>query len=210
MIVNGPCALAEVASVPWKNGRGTTRTLACSPEGSGLDDFVWRISLAHIDSDAEFSPFPGVDRTILLWQGNGVRLQLAGAPDHALTNLYEPFQFSGEAHVQAALVDGPTVDLNLMVRRGLARGRLERCDGERELQEPCDDLVILCASGALQIVTNALTLLLRGGEYVHLHAVEERVRLVPEDTGAVYLLTTILAADGGSGFPQSKRESSGG
>ena len=33
---------------PWKNGGGTTREVAVSPEGAGLDDFAWRISLAAL------------------------------------------------------------------------------------------------------------------------------------------------------------------
>ena len=52
---------ADYKLMLWKNGRGTTRELAVSPADSALDGklFAWRVSIADVESDCEFSPFPG-------------------------------------------------------------------------------------------------------------------------------------------------------
>eukprot|EP01042_Synura_sphagnicola_P007286 gene7286-9332_t len=34
--------------MPWKNGGGTTTEMAVAPEGASLNDFDWRISMAHV------------------------------------------------------------------------------------------------------------------------------------------------------------------
>ena len=78
--------LAATPSVPWKNGGGSTRELACWPPGAGMDSFAWRVSVATIARPGPFSAFPGVDRQIMLLEGDGVRLQAAaGQWQHALT-----------------------------------------------------------------------------------------------------------------------------
>lgn len=103
----------------WKNGGGVTREIVCVPEGAGLDDFQWRVSIAHIAQAGPFSAFPGIDRVITLLAGAGVRLHTAdGALDHRLHTPLAPFAFAGECPIEAELLDGPCDDLNVMVRRG--------------------------------------------------------------------------------------------
>lgn len=62
------------AAAVWKNGGGVTREIAVFPEGAGMDDFVWRASLAEVAADGPFSAFPGIDRTITLAEGAGMDL----------------------------------------------------------------------------------------------------------------------------------------
>ncbi|MBV9975040.1 MAG: HutD family protein, partial [Hyphomicrobiales bacterium] len=50
--------------MPWKNGGGETTEIIASPEGAGLDEFDWRISMARVATDGPFSRFAGVDRTL--------------------------------------------------------------------------------------------------------------------------------------------------
>ena len=51
---------AEHRRVRWKNGGGWTTELARAPaEGEG--EFDWRISIAEVDVDGEFSRFPGIE-----------------------------------------------------------------------------------------------------------------------------------------------------
>ncbi len=107
---------------PWKNGLGTTREIAIHPSGASGDDFLWRVSIAEVDSAAPFSSFPGIDRQIALLDGNGFTMTLDDDRVHALTTPYAPFAFPGEAKVAVTLADGPTRDFNLMVRRAQARG----------------------------------------------------------------------------------------
>jgi environmental stress-induced protein Ves len=108
----------------WKNGLGRTREIAVHPPGTGSDDFLWRVSVAEVDSAAPFSAFPSIDRTIALLAGAGFTMTLDDGRVHALHTPFEPFAFPGEAQVAVTLVDGPTRDFNLMVRRAHARGEL--------------------------------------------------------------------------------------
>ena len=115
-------ALAELTPMPWKNGGGTTREIAAWPPAAGLDAFDWRLSIADIAADGPFSAFPGIDRQIVLLDGDGVRLRARdGSFDHRLATVGEPFAFAGEATVEATLLGGPTRDFNVMTRRGRCR-----------------------------------------------------------------------------------------
>lgn len=117
--------LATTPATPWKNGGGATRALVCWPPGAALEDFGWRVSVATLAAPGAFSPFPGVDRHIMLLQGRGVHLQSSdGSVDHWLARPWEPFAFAGEAPVQCRLSAGAAEDFNLMLRRGQWRGSL--------------------------------------------------------------------------------------
>jgi hypothetical protein len=100
-----------VAPVAWKNGGGRTRELLRWPE---TGDWRLRISLADIDADGPFSPFPGVRRWFVVLEGQGVELDLGGRrcvlrPGDA------PLAFDGAAAPGCRLLGGPTRDLNMML-----------------------------------------------------------------------------------------------
>jgi hypothetical protein len=97
---------------PWRNGGGATRELLAWPAGP---DWRLRISLADIDRDGPFSPFPGVKRHFAVLQGGGVRLGLAGQT-LSLDPSSPPLGFDGALAPDCALIAGPTRDLNLMLR----------------------------------------------------------------------------------------------
>jgi environmental stress-induced protein Ves len=104
-------------AVPWKNGGGVTREIAARPEGSGMDDFAWRVSLAEVAADGPFSAFPDVDRTLTVVEGAGMDLTVGG--ERWLVNTrYEPRDFRGDVPTDCRLLDGPVVNLNVMWRRG--------------------------------------------------------------------------------------------
>ncbi|MEV0446860.1 HutD family protein [Streptomyces sp. NPDC050600] len=111
----------------WRNGGGATREIVVRP--SGAEEFGWRASVADIDADGPFSAFPGVDRTLTLLAGDGVRLVCPGEFDRLLTRAGEPFAFSGDLALDAELPGGPCRVLNLMVRRGRWAARVERVTG---------------------------------------------------------------------------------
>ena len=108
--------------VPWRNGGGRTRELLAWPR---TDDWLVRVSVAEIDVDGPFSAFAGIDRCFAVLDGAGVVLSLPhgrvrlGVQDDA-------FAFAGEAAPMCHLIDGPTRDLNLMVRRGAGRASMRR------------------------------------------------------------------------------------
>lgn len=116
---------ADYRVMPWRNGLGETVEIARSPSGStGLDDFDWRVSVAPVVADGAFSVFPGIERTIVVIEGNGMELSLADGRTHRLMP-FEPFTYDGGMQVHGRLLDGPVRDMNLMVRRGSYRGRLQ-------------------------------------------------------------------------------------
>jgi environmental stress-induced protein Ves len=141
---------------PWKNGLGSTCEIAVHPEGAGSDDFLWRVSIAKVDSAAPFSSFPGIDRQIALLDGNGFTMTLDDSRVHALTTPFAPFVFAGEARVAVTLVDGPTRDFNLMVRRAQTHGEI------RVWQEPGTQLpdpstvLVYCARGVIDTAEGSL------------------------------------------------------
>ena len=115
--------LRDIAAQPWKNGAGVTREIARG--GIDAEQFDWRISLADVDRDAPFSAFPGIDRCIVLLQGSGMVLKSTdGSIDHALVGRLQPFHFAGDVPLDARLVDGPSRDFNVMVRRGVLRSEV--------------------------------------------------------------------------------------
>jgi environmental stress-induced protein Ves len=112
----------NLTAVPWKNGGGTTRQLAIAPAGAGFAEFGWSVSIADIASDGPFSDFAGVDRVIMLIDGDELILEVAGTP-HTLDRL-GTLAFSGEATTACRVPSGPVRGLNLMTRRGRATGAM--------------------------------------------------------------------------------------
>ena len=117
------------------------------PEGAGTAAFDWRVSVADVAQDGPFSRFPGVDRTLVLLAGNGVRLEGAGDPLDLRTP-YEPITFSGEAEVDCVLTDGPVRDFNLMVRRDAAKGEIIVVREGGQAIAPAQAYVCFAAAGA--------------------------------------------------------------
>lgn len=111
----------EQPLMPWANGGGSTRQVAIEPpEGSLAAGFTWRVSCARIDSDGPFSHLPGVDRSLWLWRGAGVRL----ATQHGEVQLSAPFaryDFAGELAVHCTRLDGSCEDVNVMTNRTRCR-----------------------------------------------------------------------------------------
>ena len=207
MIINGPIAIESVPSVPWKNGGGTTRTLAVEPEGAGLDNFIWRISLAEIHVSGSFSAFPGIDRTILLWRGEGVVLSSPAWPDHALVELRLPFSFLGEEKVTCQLLGESTADLNIMVQRGAAVATIRTETTEVKLTDSCDDIVIFCAAGdGYILLPDSQRVALNEGLFLRVSNVDDGITIVPEGMTAVFVcailhsLTDLATADNSNCF----------
>ena len=109
--------LADVPATPWRNGGGVTHELLAGPSASSSADapWRWRLSVAVIAANGPFSAFPGVRRWFTVIEGAGVELDLHG---RTLVRRCEdtPLSFDGAAAPACRLIDGPTRDLNLMLR----------------------------------------------------------------------------------------------
>ena len=82
--------------MPWKNGRGETTEIAVHPAGASIDDFGWRVSMAGVAEDGDFSLFPGIDRTLAVLTGAGIELQVQGQGLHRLTPATAPLAFPAD------------------------------------------------------------------------------------------------------------------
>ncbi|MGO4526378.1 HutD family protein [Microvirga sp. 2MCAF35] len=107
----------DLVRVPWKNGGGTTAEVAAFPEGSTFETFGWRISMADVASDGPFSIFPGIDRTLIVVEGDGIELDVEGIV-YPLDKASPKLSFSGDDITTGRLLSGPIRDLNVMTRRG--------------------------------------------------------------------------------------------
>ena len=114
---------ADFQPMPWKNGAGRTTEIAVYPPGASLDAFLWRVSIAEVERDGPFSRFPGIDRTIVLLEGGGMRLR-SGRTDTRLTTPYAPKDLCGDDTIDCRLIAGPCRDFNAMFRRSHARGSI--------------------------------------------------------------------------------------
>ena len=143
----------EYRRMRWKNGGGETAEIAISPAGAALDQFDWRISMARIESAGPFSAFPGVDRTLTVLDGAGLRLAVDGAPAIELTPRSAPFSFAGDGASEGTLIGGHVTDLNVMTRRDRLWHRVRRCaiTGTRSVESKAPTVLIFCVAGSVQV-----------------------------------------------------------
>jgi hypothetical protein len=142
---------ADYCSMPWKNGGGRTTEIATHPPGAALDTFVWRVSIADVGRDGPFSPFPGIDRAIVLLDGAGMRLT-GDDRDVEISRPYEPSCFSGDESIECTLIAGPVRDFNAMFRRGAASGSIAVVRGSAAAVAPADFRLAYAAAGAHECV----------------------------------------------------------
>lgn len=138
---------ADCLTMPWKNGGGTTTEIAVAPDGASLDDFDWRISMAHVGQDGPFSSFPGIDRTLSVLAGAGITLAFRDGERVQIDRSSAPYPFDADRAVDGLLASGPIDDLNVMSRRGRWRHRVERMSGTGSLSAAEGLLVLVARKG---------------------------------------------------------------
>lgn len=130
---------------PWRNGAGLTRQIAIHPAGASVNDpFHWRISTASVGSSGPFSAFPGLDRTLLLLDGEGMALDLGPDGSHRMEHPFVPVAFSGDSPASGTLLGSACTDFNVFTRRGLCRQEVRVLRAEASL--PAADPMILFAA----------------------------------------------------------------
>lgn len=110
----------EHRAMPWANGLGTSYEVASDRNADG--EWTWRVAIAPVVIDGPFSVMPGVDRELVVIEGNGMVLEVDGVSVECLPG--QVIRFSGDSVTLARLVDGPVVDLGLMTVRGLVTGSM--------------------------------------------------------------------------------------
>jgi len=93
------------------------------------EPFLWRVSVAHIDSSGPFSDFGGYTRSMVLLRGAGLTLKFDSEEQCVLRKIGDSVQFDGALRTHCDLLRGPCVDLNFMVSKSLrADARVVRLD----------------------------------------------------------------------------------
>lgn len=115
---------SEHHAMPWANGLGTSYEVASDRNAGG--EWTWRIAIAPVVEDGQFSVMPGVDRELVVIEGNGMVLEVDGVSVECLPG--QVIRFSGDSVTLARLVDGPVVDLGLMTVRGSVSGSMNVID----------------------------------------------------------------------------------
>lgn len=138
----------DCPSTPWKNGGGSTKQLLISPINAELTEFDYRISIASISSNGPFSLFNGIDRQLVILEGDGVELsidshegekqinnlggeeRILGDTDTTeykrLTPINSPFCFAGETSITSQLLGSDVIDLNIMTKRGAFKTHIQK------------------------------------------------------------------------------------
>ncbi|MDQ3269342.1 MAG: HutD family protein [Pseudomonadota bacterium] len=184
----------------WRNELGWTREIHRSPPTGEWD---WRLSIAEIECDAEFSRFPGIDRELVLLSGNGLRLRFDQEVVRELQPPHGRLCFSGERAVVGELVDGPTNDFNLMWRRERVRAQLfhRPLVGPMVIfAEPGHTWAVHLISGHARFADESGLRPLQAGDTAVMIAGRDRLRHVL-DGGGEALLVRISPVDPGEASP---------
>lgn len=148
--------------MPWKNGLGITTEIAIHPADAGLagQPFDWRVSMADVTADSEFSRFPGYDRSILMAEGAGMELDFDTAPTVRLAYRGAMTGFSGDWQTRCRLLDGPVRDFNVMTARDRMQQHCLALGGapvEFIWEPPSETLLFYCIRGTLVLKIRNLT-----------------------------------------------------
>jgi environmental stress-induced protein Ves len=116
---------SSFTALAWKNGGGMTHEAIRVPAAG--DAFLWRVSVAYIDSSGPFSDFAGYRRNMVLLRGPGLKLKFDNGEQRVLQRVGDAVQFDGAVATHCDLLGGPCVDLNFMVCKSvLADARVVR------------------------------------------------------------------------------------
>jgi len=151
---------AQFKQIPWKNGKGSTTELAIS-EGGTLDDFAWRLSIASVVENGEFSDFSGYWRNLVLISGQGISLQHTHngeiKTDH-LTELLQVSSFDGTSKTYGELVNGNITDFNVMAKMGEYKAEVSTYTTKETVNiTPCDLCFIYSLTDELTATANENT-----------------------------------------------------
>lgn len=113
---------SSLTKTPWKNGGGLTTEIVRVDGDPAGGPYEWRASFAEVRTSGPFSEFAGYDRTLVVWEGEGLRL------NGVVLRPFESFSFSGDEKISAELIAGPVRDFGVIFRRDLYTCRLDVVD----------------------------------------------------------------------------------
>jgi len=134
---------SQYRRTPWKNGAGTTTTIA---EQSG----VWQFGRTPIPSAGPFSDYTGFDRLQVLVAGRGLVLE---TPDGEIDVRvpFRPVRFTGETRIVSKLEAGPVEVVNLIgARAKVSLDLVVLTNGQTRALQPGIHIAY-CADGAAEL-----------------------------------------------------------
>jgi environmental stress-induced protein Ves len=111
---------SEHLAMPWANGKGISYEIASDRDTS--NQWSWRVAIAPVVEDGPFSSLPGIDRHLVVIDGNGMVLEVNGMTVECSSG--QVVSFAGDATTSARLIDGPVIDVGLMTVNGLYTGSI--------------------------------------------------------------------------------------
>lgn len=145
---------ADHTEMSWKNGAGRTREIIREDDGAEL---LWRLSLATVTKGGPFSLFPGLDRIIVLIEGQSMTLHFEDGETVSLSPVV-PRRFSCDRPLHAHLPNSQQCrDLNLLFRKGDvdAQAQSIKLSGSLQLGWPEVDVAICFAIDGIVLVSAA-------------------------------------------------------
>jgi environmental stress-induced protein Ves len=165
----------------------------------GGDSFRWRVSVAQIDAAGPFSDFAAYNRFMVLLKGAGVVLKFSGpgalsgatavgrpgelslsgrdTKARELRTVGDMAEFDGGLAAHCDLLDGPCVDLNLMVSKALPDVRA-RVEALREARSSSlgsgESMLVFPIDAALELTSGASTYVLEPWDLALLSGREDR------------------------------------
>ena len=174
--------------MPWRNGGGSTTEIAILPAGAGLDNFDWRVSMATVAEAGPFSIFPGIDRTLSVLEGDGIRLDFAGC-SVTLQRSSPPFSFQADTSIYGAPINGPITDLNVMTRRGRYRHSVTHLTSSDAMQvESRGTSTVIFSARDIQIAAFGHFTCLSGGATALIDGAGSRLELIGDPAIDCYLI----------------------
>jgi environmental stress-induced protein Ves len=152
----------QFRSVAWKNGQGSTQELAFG--GNSIDSFDWRLSMASVIMDGDFSDFERYDRTLILIDGNGLTLNHDSGQQDVLNQRFDMAHFDGGWRTNAKLHDGDILDFNVITQQSKCRSKVTTSDDsiDRHLSSSASLLLIYAVDSEITVIapnSSAITLL---------------------------------------------------
>jgi environmental stress-induced protein Ves len=181
----------EYTRVRWRNALGWSREIDRQPGANGED--AWRLSIAEIDHDCAYSPYPGLRREQVLLEGNGFTLDFADGSTHTCSPPHGRCAFDGAQAPECRLHDGPVRVFNLFHDPQRVTATLHHRPLVGPLlifAEPHSTWVIHLLAGRMSLPGNGPTLAFDQGDSLRLeNAGEQRQRLLLEGGGELLLIS---------------------
>ena len=148
---------SQFKTVRWKNGKGSTKELLF--ESTEDDDvFAWRLSMAPVTEDGQFSDFSGYDRTLILVEGNGITLTHDNGQVDELVQRFDAAKFDGGWATEATLQQSEITDFNVMTRQSICTAQVVVMPDidAHEIHIDADQLLIYPVDNTIEILTSEL------------------------------------------------------